>query len=393
MIIRHSTPATRALHGIVASLLLVACGAPAPPPPAPPEVTVARPLAREITEWDEFTGRLAAVESVEVRSRIDGYVETVSFVEGALVRRGDLLLVIDPRPYEAALARARAEQAAAQARLDLARNDETRAVQLAREALISDRERDNRTQLRAEAEAQLAATQAWVRTATLDLDYCQVRAPISGRIGRRLVTAGNLVSGGENDATLLTTIVTVDPIHVYITANEQAYLRYLRMAREGTRPSARDVRTPARLHLADESGWPHEGYVDFVDNQLDGETGTIQGRAIFPNPGGQLTPGLFAQVQVRGAGPYSALLVPETALGTDQARRVVYVLGEGNVPLARGVTPGRQVGTLRVIEKGLAADDRVLINGIARIRPGVPVKPLDGAIEAPADLSGVAKLD
>lgn len=382
---RHASP------GGFVLLLLAGCGAPPPAPPAPPEVTVAQPLMRDITEWDEFTGRLAAVESVEVRSRIDGYVQTVAFTEGALVRQGELLVLIDPRPYEAALERARAEQAAATARLELARSEERRAVELAREALISEQERDNRTQRRAEAEAQLAAAQAWVRAATLDLDYCQIRAPISGRIGRRLVTRGNLVSGGEKDPTLLTTIVAVDPIHVYITADEQVYLRYLRAARKGTRPDARDVRTPARLRLADETGWPHEGYVDFVDNQLDRDTGTIQGRAIFPNPDGVLTPGLFAQVQVRGAGPYPALLVPEVAIATDQARRVVYVLDEKNLPVARGVTLGRQVGTLRVITAGLRASDRVLINGTARIRAGLPVTPVEGVVEPPAELAAVTK--
>ncbi|MCC7259336.1 MAG: efflux RND transporter periplasmic adaptor subunit [Gammaproteobacteria bacterium] len=373
--------------------LLGACGAPPPPAPPAPEVTVAKPLVREVGEWDEFTARLAAVETVELRARVGGYVESVTFAEGALVREGDLLLVIDPQPYEAALARARAEADAATARLELARSEEARAVELARAALISAQERDSRQQRRAEAEAELAAAKAAVREATLDLGYCQVRAPISGRIGRRLVTRGNLVSSGEREATLLATIVAVDPIHAYITADEQAYLRYLRMAREGTRPSPREVRTPARLRLADEEGWPHEGWVDFVDNQLDRATGTIQGRAVFSNRDGVLAPGLFAQLRVRGARPYTAILVPETALGTDQERRVVWVLGDGDVPVTRDVTPGRQVGMLRVIAAGLTADDRVLINGTARIRPGMRVKPVEGSIEEPADLAAVETID
>lgn len=354
---------------------------------------MAKPLVREVGEWDEFTARLAAVETVELRARVGGYVESVTFAEGALVREGDLLLVIDPQPYEAALARARAEADAATARLELARSEEARAVELARAALISAQERDSRQQRRAEAEAELAAAKAAVREATLDLGYCQVRAPISGRIGRRLVTRGNLVSSGEREATLLATIVAVDPIHAYITADEQAYLRYLRMAREGTRPSPREVRTPARLRLADEEGWPHEGWVDFVDNQLDRATGTIQGRAVFSNRDGVLAPGLFAQLRVRGARPYTAILVPETALGTDQERRVVWVLGDGDVPVTRDVTPGRQVGMLRVIAAGLTADDRVLINGTARIRPGMRVKPVEGSIEEPADLAAVETID
>lgn len=372
-------------------LWLGACKAPTPPVPPPAAVTVATPLVREITEWDEFTGRLAAVESVEVRPRIDGYVESVGFVEGALVRAGDVLLVIDRKPFAAALARAEAEVAAATARFDLARSEERRAVELASRRLIAEQDVDARRQRRAEAEAQLAAAQAVRTAAALDLGYCEVRAPISGRVGRRLVTAGNLVSGGEDNATLLTTIVSLDPIHVYITGDEQDYLRYLHMARAGAPPNVRDVRIPARMRLADESGWPHAGQVDFIDNQIDRSTGTILGRAVFPNPDGTLTPGLFAQLQVRGAGPYKALLVPDSAIAADQARRIVYVLGEGNVAAARTVTPGRLVGTLRVITAGLQATDRVVINGQARIRPGMVVAPGEGRIEAPAELSGVEK--
>lgn len=385
-------PLARAVAARSAWLLLAACGAPPPPAPPPPEVTVAHPLLREITEWDEFLGRVAAVESVDVRSRVDGYIESIEFAEGALVQAGDVLFVIDRRPFAAELARARAEQDAAAARLQLARSEEKRAAELVGRKLIAEQEFDNRRQRRAEAEAQLAATGAWVQRAALDLEYCRVRAPIGGRVGRRLVTAGNLVSSGEN-ATLLTTIVSLDPIHVYITGDEQVYLRYLRMAREGTRPSAREARVPARMRLADESGWPHEGYVDFVDNQLDQATGTILGRARFPNADGVLTPGLFGQVQVRGAGPYPAVLVPETAIGTDQARRIVYVLGAGNVAVARGVTPGRRVGPLRAITAGLDVKDRVLVNGQARIRPGMVVTPTEITLEAPADLAGVEKLD
>lgn len=375
--------------------LLAACGGGPPPPaaPPPPEVTVATPLAREITDWDEFTGRLTAVESVEVRARVSGYVQQVHFAEGAMVEAGELLLEIDPRPFRATVARAEAEVAAAGARLDLARSEEQRAGELARERLISDQELENRRQRRAEAEALLEAARAWRRAAELDLEFSQVRSPIKGRIGRRLVTEGNLVRGGDNEPTLITTIVSLDPIHVYVSADEQAYLRFLRMARDGTRPSVREVATPARLRLADEQGWPHQGFVDFVDNQLDRASGTIQGRAVFPNPDGVLTPGLFGVLQVRGAGPYPALLVPDSALGTDLARRIVWVVGEDNLPIAREVTPGRLVGTLRVITTGLSAQDRVVINGMARIRPGQPVTPVPGTIEPPAELTGVGRRD
>lgn len=374
-------------------LLSAACGPPPAAPPAPPQVTVATPLRHTITEWDEFTARLVAAQSVDVRARVDGYLETVDFTEGAMVRENERLAVIDRRPYAAVLARARAEVDAAAARLALARNEEARAEQVARRQLISAQELDNRRQRRAEAEAQLAAARAWVEAAQIDFDDCEIRAPISGRIGRRLVTRGNLVSGGENDATLLTTIVALDPIHAYITGDEQAYLRYLRLARAGVRPSAREVRTPALLRLADEQDWPHEGWVDFVDNQIDASSGTIQGRALFPNPDGVLTPGLFATMRIRGAGPYEALLVPDEAIAADQARRIVYVLDDKGIPVARGITPGRLVGTLREVSTGLSADDRVLINGIARVRPGLPVTVVEGVIEPPVDDAGIANFD
>lgn len=383
----------RALLAGLALLWLGACKAPAPPAPPPPEVTVATPLTREIIEWDEFTGRVAAVESVEVRPRVDGYIESVSFTEGSMVKAGEVLFVIDPRPFKAVLARARAEVAAARAHLDLARREEKRAIELGAQRLIAEQDVDSRRERRAAAEAALAAAKAAAERAALDVGYCEVRAPISGRVGRRLVTAGNLVSGGEDNATLLTTIVSLDPIHVYITGDEQAYLRYLRMAREGARPSVRDVRVPARMRLADQRGWPHQGHVDFIDNQIDRATGTILGRAVFPNPDRMLTPGLFAQVQVRGAGPFKALLIPDSAIAADQARRIVFVLGEGNVAEARPVTPGRLVGALRVISTGLAAGDRVIINGQARIRTGMVVAPVEGRIEPPAELVGVEKPD
>lgn len=378
-----------------APLLLAACsGSEAPPAaPPPPEVTVATPVEREITEWDEFTGRLVAVESVELRARVSGYLDSVAFEEGAMVRAGELLMVIDRRPFEAALARARGEVAAARARLELARSEEQRAEGLARDRLISEQELDSRRQRRAEAEAQLAAAGAWEQSAALDLEFAEIRAPISGRIGRRLVTAGNLVRGGENESTLLATIVKLDPVHVYVSADEQVYLRFLRGARAGIRPSLRDNPIPARLRLADEQGWPHEGYVDFVDNQVDRATGTIQGRAVFPNPDGVLTPGLFGVMQVRGVGPYRALLVPDAAIVSDLARRIVWVLGEDDIPVARPVEPGRLVGNLRVISAGLTPADRVIINGIARVRPGQRVRPLAGEIEVPAELAAVGRRD
>jgi len=354
----------------------------------PPEVTVAKPLVRKITDWDEYTGRVAAVESVEIRARVSGYLQASHFHDGGLVKRGDLLFEIDPRPYQAALDEARAELTSARVRLELAANDLDRARRLFASRAISEEELDARTKAKREAEAAIEAGQAAEKAAALNLDFTRIKAPISGRIGRRLVTAGNLVSGEGKDATLLTTIVSVDPVYVYFTADERAYLRYTRLAEQGIRPSSRDTATPVRLQLADEQGFPHQGVMDFVDNVVDQATGTMQGRAVFPNPDGDLTPGLFGRIQLLGEGPYEALIVPDAAVGTDQAQRLVYVVADDGTVTPRPVTLGRSLGGLRVVRSGLAPTDRVVINGIQRVRPGSKVKPVDGQIPEPAD--GVA---
>lgn len=379
---RHGFP--RALAAAATALLLAGCGGGEPQQPPAPEVTVATPLSRPVTDWDEYTGRLAAPESVEVRARVSGYLAATPFDEGALVRKGDLLFVVDPRPYRAVLDEARGDLTAARARLELAERDVERARQLFAARTIAERDLDTRIAERKSAAAAIAAAEARVQAAELDLEFCEVRAPIAGRVGRRLVTVGNLVTGGAQDASLLTTIVSVDPIHVYVNADQSAYLRYQRLAQAGGRPSSRDKPNPVRMALADEQGFPHQGHMDFVDNQVDPATGTIQGRAVFPNPDGVLTPGLFARVQIVGEGPYDALLVPDQAVGTDQAQRIVFVVGDDNVVRAQPVVLGRQEGPLRVIRSGLQPGDRVVINGIQRARPGATVKPVPGAIEDPA---------
>ncbi len=386
-----SAPAVPRLLAVLLALLAAACGpAGPPPPPPPPAVTVATPLVRQVTDWDEYTGRVAAVHSVEVRARVGGYLESVHFTDGALVREGDLLFVIDPRPYQVALDEARAGLTQARVRLDLAAKNLDRAQRLVVSSTISEEALDVRTKERREAEAGLQAAEAAERAAALDLGYTRIRAPISGRIGRKLVTGGNLVRAGNQDPTLLTTIVSVDPVHVYFTADERSFLRYMRLAEEGVRPSSRDVANAVRLQLADEEGFPHLGHMDFVDNQVDQATGTMQGRALFPNPDGVLTPGLFGRIQLRGEGPYEALVVPDQAIATDQAQRIVYVVGADNVAVPRPVTLGRTLGALRVIRRGLAATDRVVINGIQRVRPGLPVAPEDGTIPEPADGAAAA---
>jgi RND family efflux transporter MFP subunit len=350
----------------------------------PPEVEVARPLVEESTDWDEYTGRLAAVASVAVRARVSGYLESVHFRDGALVEAGELLFVIDPRPYQATLDETRAQVTRARVQLELASNDLERAQRLFRSRAVSEEELDARTQQKRQAGASLEAAQAAVYAAELDLEFTRVRAPIAGRIGRKLVTEGNVVSGGSADSTLLTTIVSIDPIHVYFTADEKAYLAYQRLAKEGGRPSSRDAPNPVRVQVAGEAGFPHAGQMDFVDNTVDQSTGTMQGRAIMPNPDGLLTPGLFARVQLKGRGPYDALMVPDGAIGADQATRYVYVVGDDGKVARRDVELGRVIGRLRIIQGGLGREERVIVSGLQRIRPGVAVKAVDGAIERPA---------
>lgn len=364
---------------------LAACGGKPAQSMGPPQVTVATPLVRQITDWDEYTGRLAAVDSVEIRARVSGYLQSVHFEDGTLVKRGDLLFVIDPRPYEAALDEARAALTQWKVRLELASNDLDRAKRLFSSRAISEEELDARTKEHREAEAALAAAKAAEKGSALNLEFARIKAPISGRIGRKLVTVGNLVSSAGDTPTLLTTIVSVDPIQVYFTADERAFLRYTRLAENGIRPSSRNAPNPVRLQLADEQGFPHLGHMDFVDNQIDQATGTMQGRAVFANPDGDLTPGLFARVRLLGEGPYEALILPDQAIATDQGQRLVYILGPDNVVTPRPVTLGRSLGELRVIRDGLSPTDRVVINGIQRVRPGITVAPVEGSIPEPVD--------
>lgn len=346
--------------------------APAPPPPT---VSVAQPLSKAVTDWDEFTGRLEAVQTVEVRARVSGYLQSVHFKDGAIVNKGDLLFVIDPRPYEAILNQAKAEVTRNKFRLELARNNVERAERLFKSRAISAEELDTRTQEERQAIASLEAAKAAVEAAQLNIEFTRVTAPIKGRVSRQLVTEGNLVSGGTEGSTLLTTIVSLDPIHIYFTADERAYLRYARLAQSGARPSSRDVANPVKLQLADESDSEHEGKMDFVDNRIDAATGTAQGRAIFPNPDLLLIPGLFAKVRLLGEGPYQALLIPDEAIGTDQSQKFVFVIDEQNVAKRQTVVPGRMEGLLRVIREGLKGDERIVVDGLQRVRAGSPVTP------------------
>jgi RND family efflux transporter MFP subunit len=361
--------ATCALSGISG------CGQSPQPQAAPPVVTVALPLAEKITDWDEYTGRIEPVETVEVRARVSGFLQSIHFDEGGTVAEGDLLFVIDPRPYQAILQEAAAEVTRARIRLELAGNDRERAQRLFQSRAISEEELDARTQEQREAVAALAAAEATVSGAQLNVDFTQVKAPISGRIGRLHVTRGNLVSGGTEGSTLLTTIVSVDPVHVYFTGDEREYLKYSRLNLDGTRPSSRDFANPVRIRLADEKEFVREGRMDFVANTLDEASGTIQGRALFANTDGLLTPGLFVTLQLLGRGPYEALLIPDAAIGADQSQAFVYVVGEGNVAERRAVDVGRIERNFRVIQAGLTAADRVVVNGLPRVRVGAAVDP------------------
>ncbi|MGB7160940.1 MAG: efflux RND transporter periplasmic adaptor subunit [Tepidisphaeraceae bacterium] len=380
------------LAGMLASVMLIAAGgckkpqaAAAPPPPA---VTVARPIEREVIEWDEYTGRLEPTEMVEVRARVSGFIDKADFEEGAMVKAGQLLFVIDSRPFEAELAQARAEVQRAQAQRDYAANDFKRLEGLRPTGGASELEVENARQKMLEAEASIAAAKAQEQIAALDVEWTKVTAPISGRISRKIVTPGNLINGGggasaSGNATLLTTIASLDPIYAYMDVDEQSVLKYQRLSQEKKRISARDMQIPIFMGLSSEEGFPHEGVVDFVDNRIDPDTGTLRGRGVFANPFPHyLTPGLFARLRIPGSGRYVALLIPDLAIGTDQDQRFLLVVKDDGTVERRAVRLGAQFGRFRAIEEGVTADDRVIINGLQRARPGEKVTAQEAPLNA-----------
>lgn len=367
--------AALALVAVAASLGLAACRKPAPRP-QPAQVTVAPAVGREIADWDEFTGHFEPVDAVEIRPRVSGFVQRVAFTEGSTVRRGDPLFVIDARPYEADLARAEAELARARTRAQLAAAEHERAQRLVATQAISREELDARSSGRAEADAAVRAAEAAVANARLNLEWTVVRAPISGRVGRAEVTPGNLVQAGPPAATLLTTIVSLDPIYVYFESDEQSYLRYVRSLRNRT------VKQPVYVGLANETGFPHEGHLDFVDNRIDDAAGTIRLRAVIPNHDQLFAPGLFARVRLTGAQQHPATLIQDRAIGTDQDRKFVLVLKPDSSVEYRAVTLGRLIDGLRVVTSGLRPGEDVVINGLLRVRPGMKVLATRGAMRA-----------
>ena len=349
-------------------------------------------MRREITEWDEYTARLDAVDSVEVRPRVSGYLQSIHFQDGAIVHKGDLLFLIDPRPYEAALHHAEADLQLAKTRLALARKNFARAVDLLASHAISQEESDIRESTTRQAEASVEEAQAAVDAARLDVEFTHVSAPVAGRVGRKLVTEGNLINGGVGtQGTLLTTIVSLDPIYAYFDADESSLLKYDRLARSGQRRSSRDYQNPVHVALAGDDGFPHDGVMDFVDNQVDRGTGTIVGRAILPNPDLSLIPGLFARLRLPGSGEYAAILLADEAIGSDQSQKFVYVIdGEGKAQY-RTVKIGPLVDGLRVVREGVAPEDRVVVAGLQRVRPGLKVDAHEAASAPDAPASARAE--
>jgi RND family efflux transporter MFP subunit len=375
-----------ALSGLL--LLITACAQqqPTAAPPPPPKVTVSQPLNREVVEWEEYTGRLEAVESVEVRARVNGYMQSIHFKNGATVKQGDLLFVVDPRPYQAELERAKAELALANARLERTGKDLARAQMLVRSRAVSEEEVDTRVSDQRQAQESVQAARAMVNATQLNVEFTQVRAPISGRISRNLVSVGNLINGGTTQSTLLTTIVSLDPIYCYFEADERSYLQGIRQLRNGDRANGRGGKQPVYVALADEEGFPHQGSIDFWDNRLDQNTGTITVRAVLPNPDLLLAPGLFARVRVPAGDKYTALVLPPEALGSDLSQQFVFVVDDQNLVQYRKVTPGPIIDGLRVIRDGIQPDDWVIVKGVQRAKTGAKVDPIkqDGADSQPS---------
>jgi RND family efflux transporter MFP subunit len=342
----------------------------------PPAVSVLQPTRREVTDWDEFTGRFVSTERVELRARVSGYLDSISFADGQVVHRGDMLFRIDPRPFVAAVAEAEARLTGIRSQVTLAQQEYDRARNLLQYRAGSEANLEQRVQALENSRAQVTQAEAALQRARLDLEFTTVRAPLTGRIGRHLVSPGNLVSGGEaSTATLLATIVTMDPIDFSFDIDQAAALRYTRLAQRGDRPSSRDFENPVQLALSDEAGFPHQGRVVFVDNEADAGTGTIRLRARFDNPHDIFAPGIFARVRLIASTPYQALLVPDTAVANDQSRRVLYVLGAGDTLEARQVQLGPLHDGLRVIRDGLRGDEEVVVTGMMRVRAGQAVAP------------------
>lgn len=383
-------PSRRGL-GPLAVLLAVAlsgCGdKPAPQAAAPLPVTVAQPVKRTVTDWDEFTGRFEAVEEVQVRARVGGFVTSVEFKDGAFVNTGDLLYVIDPRPFEAVAEQANGQLSDARAKAELGKRELDRALTLNRTEAVADSIVDQRRQALQAANAAILQAEGALKAAELNIEFSHVIAPIGGRVSRHLVSVGNLVQGSDGGSTLLTSIVSLDPIYVYFDMDEATYVRNNRLYFEGKRPSSRDTPNPVQVTLTGESKPSHDGHMDFVDNRLDLSTGTLRGRALIPNKDFSILPGQFGRVRLIGSSPYDALLLPDTAIVTDQSRKIVFVVKDDDTVEAKPVVLGPLDDGLRVIKEGLKPEDRVIVDGLQRARVGAKVSPHEAkpADAKPAD--------
>ena len=356
--------------------------------PGAPPVTVAKPLSREIVEWDEYTGQFASIEYVEVRARVSGYLEAVRFKDGQLVKAGDPLFLIDPRPFEIALASAKARVTQSTARVELARQQLSRASQLRERQTVSGEVYDQRVQEMRAAAADLEIARADQQAAELNITYTRIVAPVTGRVGRHEVSVGNLVSGGPGaGTTLLTTIVALDPIHFVFDISEANFLAYQRAIADGRLRQTRDGQVKVAVRLFDEKTWAREGLLDFLDNQVDRTSGTIRARAIFANTDHFITPGQFGRLRLPGSEPYTAIMIPDSAIVSDQAQKLVMVVAADGTVQPRPIRPGPRELGLRIVRSGLGADDSIIIDGLLRARPGAKVTPQPGAIEAGPDQS------
>jgi multidrug efflux system membrane fusion protein len=369
-----------AAAALAVGFLLSACdGKPASNTPSPPAVTVSTPLQKKVTEWDEYTGRFVAVATVEVRARVSGFIESIHFRDGQIVGADDLLFVIDKRPYQIAVEQAKADLERARAKYDLAASDVDRAAALIHNQVVTEREFDTRRSTQRDAAGQVGSAEAALKQAELNLEWTEVRAPVAGRISDRRVDAGNLITGGQSGATSLTSIVTLDPIHFIFDASEADFVRYLRLAAAGVRPSSRDAPNAVAVRLVDESDFKHQGRMDFVDNVVNAKTGTIRGRAIFDNKDGLLTPGFFGRLRLYG-GEHESLLLPDSAIASDQSDKIAFVVGADGTVGVKHVELGPLVDGLRTIRAGLESGDSVVIEGVSRARPGQKVMPETGSI-------------
>jgi len=350
-----------------------------PPKQPPPEVTISKPVSREVTDYFEFTGQTEAVGDVEVRARVTGYLVKVNFVDGQNVKKGDMLYEIDPRPYQAALDRDKGDLVRLLAMADKARADLARSERLRPSGAISQDEYEQHVANLAVHKASIQSAEAAVRDAQLNLEFTKITSPIDGRVSRTRITEGNLVQPGAGDATLLTTVVTTNPIYVYFNVDEHALLQYQELAfktgQELHPKILKDLHLPVEIGMANENGFPHAGILDFADNQIDRNTGTLRSRGVFENAKEYLTPGLFVRVRIPFGVPHQALLVNERAIGTDQRQKYLLTVNKKDVVEYRRVKVGRLLDGMRVIEAGLKPDDLVIVNGLQRARPGSPVQP------------------